>query len=203
MSEELFQSLAWLSYRLAATFAFGVPLIIFAWSVAKKESPIQRFISIYFKVASLLAISILLLISGDSLGYLTSLISSLLIMITLWFWIDLNEELKEMSINNGIALTTKIWRWCLTFWGLLFSSLHLLSFDCLHSENSKYCYYWTELPNQLDKIPQVLIKFLLGGNWNSALAGFVGYFTLMIYIIGFLQWLFLKLPKQGRIAGDF
>ena len=34
-------------------------------------------------------------------------------------------------------------------------------------------------------------------------AAFAGYVALVAYGVGALQWLLVRLPKQGRIAGDF
>jgi hypothetical protein len=34
-------------------------------------------------------------------------------------------------------------------------------------------------------------------------AAFIGYVGLVAYVVGLLQWLLVRLPKQGRIAGDF
>ena len=33
--------------------------------------------------------------------------------------------------------------------------------------------------------------------------GFVGYVALVAYVVGLLQWLLVRLPKQGRVAGEF
>ena len=52
-------SLVWLSYRLGATFALGLPLVLFIWASVKKESSILRLLSIYWKVASLMVIGML------------------------------------------------------------------------------------------------------------------------------------------------
>ena len=45
--------------------------------------------------------------------------------------------------------------------------------------------------------------FVFGGQWTPAVAAFVGYLALVGYAVGLLQWLLVRLPRQGRVAGDF
>ena len=97
MEEVSYRSLVWLVYRLGATFAFGLPLTLFIWSALKKEYSIMRLLTIYWKVASLMIISMLLLTGNRSIGYLTSFLSPFLMITCVWFWIDLNEELRELK----------------------------------------------------------------------------------------------------------
>ena len=50
---------------------------------------------------------------------------------------------------------------------------------------------------------KTLIKFVLGGDWSTGFATFFAYLSLIVYIIGLLQWLIIQLPKNGRFAGKF
>ena len=61
MNELTYRALVWLIYRLAATFAAGVPLVLLIWSAWRREPLVLRLLGIYWKVASLMAISLLLL----------------------------------------------------------------------------------------------------------------------------------------------
>ena len=203
MTEPQFQILVWLSYRVAATFAFGLPLFLFIWSKISNSSSIDRLLSIYWKVSSLYAINILFLSSESQLGQLISLISPILMVSSIWFWVDLNEEIEEMYIYNPISLTTRIWRWTLSFWGILNTSLHLFSWRCLSSMNGNYCDSWREIPYNSFITTKVIIKFILDGNWTTALATFFAYSALILYLIGLLQWLIIQFPKNGRFAGKF
>ena len=65
------------------------------------------------------------------------------------------------------------------------------------------CFAWIEAPRILHKITEKLFEFLFGGNWNEPLASSLGYLALIIYAIGLLQWLFIRLPRHGRVAGGF
>tara|TARA_Y100001968_G_scaffold2326_1_gene1965 strand:+ start:537 stop:1166 length:630 start_codon:yes stop_codon:yes gene_type:complete len=203
LTEFQFQILVWLSYRLAATFAFGLPLFLFIWAKISNSSSIDRLLSIYWKVSSLYAINILFLSSKSQLGQFISLIAPILMVASIWFWIDLNEEIDEMYIYNPISLTTRIWRWSLSFWGILNTGLHIFSWRCLNSINGNYCDTWREIPYNTFITTKIIIKFILDGNWTTTLATFFAYLALILYVIGLLQWLIIQYPRNGRFAGKF
>ena len=108
-----------------------------------------------------------------------------------------------MPFYKPIALTTRIWRWTLTFWSLLNTGLHLFSWRCLNSINENYCDTWREIPFNSFLTTKTIIKFFLGGDWSIAFATFFGYLALILYLIGLVQWLIIQLPKNGRFAGKF
>jgi len=203
LTEPQFQILVWLSYRTAATFAFGVPLFLLIWAKISNLSSIHRLLSIYWKVSSLYAINLLFLSSESQLGQLISFIAPLLMMSSIWFWFDLNEEIDEMPIYKPIALTTRIWRWTLSFWSILNTGLHIFSWRCLNSINESYCDSWREIPYNSFLTTKIIIKFILDGNWSVGFARFFGYFALILYLIGIVQWLIIQFPKNGRFAGKF
>ena len=134
---------------------------------------------------------------------MVSFIAPMLMVSSIWFWLDLNEEIDEMPVYKPIALTTRIWRWTLSFWLLLNTGLHLLSWRCLSSINESYCDSWQEIPFNSFMTTKTIIKFVLDGNWSNGFATFFGYLALILYIIGLLQWLVIQLPKNGRFAGKF
>ncbi len=195
--------LVWLAYHLAATFALGVPLVLLTWASIQKEASIVRLLSIYWKNATLMAISMLLLTGEKGIGFLISFIAPLLMVTSVWFWIDLNEELEDLPYWRALPLTVKLWRWALSWFGVLYTSLGLYSLSCLNNTNSSKCLAWIEVPQGFHQVIKKLFDFLFGANWTEALAAFVGYLALLAYIVGFLQWLLIRLPKQGRIAGNF
>ena len=203
LTEPQFQILVWLSYRIAATFAFGLPLLLLIWAKISNSSSIDRLLSIYWKVSSLYAINLLFLSSENQLGQLISLISPILMVGSIWFWVDLNEEIDEIFIYKPISLTTRIWRWTLSFWAILNTALHLFSWRCLNSINGNYCDNWREIPYNSFITTKIIIKFILGGNWTTTFATFVAYIALIFYLIGLIQWLIMQFPKNGRFAGKF
>ena len=122
---------------------------------------------------------------------------------SIWFWVDLNEEIDAMFIYKPISLTTRVWRWTLSFWGILNTGLHLFSWKCFNSINENYCNTWKEIPYNSFITTKTIIKFILGGNWTTAFATFFAYLALILYLIGLIQWLIMQLPKNGRFAGKF
>ncbi len=203
MSEISYRSLVWLSYRLGATFAFGIPLVLLIWSSIKNEPSIIRLLSIYWKVASLMLISMLLLTGNRSIGYLTSFLSPFLMITCLWFWIDLNEELKELPPQKALPFVLKAWRWSLSVYGCFYASLSFKSLNCLNQTTNSQCSLWREAPSGLNQVIKSIFNFLFGASWTETLSAFIGYLALIIYIVGVIQWLIIRLPKKGRIAGDF
>ncbi len=203
LTEPQFQILVWLSYRIAATFAFGLPLFLLIWAKISNFSSIDRLLSIYWKVSSLYAINLLFLSGESQLGQLISLIAPIIMFSSIWFWFDLNEEIDEMPIYKPIALTTRIWRWTISFWTILNTGLHIFSWRCLNSIKGNYCDTWREIPYNSFITTKSIVKFVLDGNWTTGLATFFAYLALILYLIGLLQWLIIQLPKNGRFAGKF
>ena len=135
MIEIDYQAFVWLIYRLTATFALGVPLVLYIWSFLKKEESIIRLLSIYWKNASLIAISMLLFTGENEIAFISSFLSPIFMVGSVWFWIDLNEDLADYPPQKALPLTTKIWRWCLTFWGLLYISISFQTINCINLSN--------------------------------------------------------------------
>lgn len=163
----------------------------------------MRLFSIYWKIASLIPISILLLIGDRPLGYLTSFISPILLTICIWFWVDLNEELADLPLIKPLPLLVKIWRWIISLYSILFTTLTFISIPCLNLIDGKYCNSWKEAPQNFHHFSSNLFKFLFGANWTESVAAFIGYIALLVYVVGLLQWLLVRFPKQGRMAGGF
>ena len=203
MIEISYRALVWLTYRLAATFTLGLPFILLLWAVIKKESSLIRLLSIYWKISSILVITMLLLIDEKPLGYLVNFLSPILIVSSVWFWVDLNEEIADLPPWRPLALTIRVWRWSLTFLGVLYAGISFISLNCMQNLEGALCLSWLEAPQTFHNINQKIFGFLFGGNWNEPLASFLGYIALIIYFIGVIQWLLIRMPKQGRIAGEF
>ncbi len=150
-----------------------------------------------------MAISMLLLTDQRPIGYLTSFLAPLVMIFSVWFWVDLNEELADLPPWKALPLTVRIWRWALSCLGFIYGTLGFLSLPCFQKQALTICKAWLEAPIGFHHINQKLFNFLFGANWNEPLAAFVGYMALAAYCIGILQWILVRLPKYGRVAGDF
>ncbi len=121
--------------------------------------------------------------------------------ISVWFWNDINDELKEYNLNNVLATTTKIWRWSLSFISISFLIQSFQNINCLFFINSTECEIWLKPSTNLYFIFKNLFKFFFGASFTEPVAKFIGLFSLLIYLLGLLQWLIIKLPKNGRNSG--
>ncbi len=163
-----------------------------------------RLLTIYWKIASLMAISILLLTDQRPIGYLTSFVAPWLMVTSVWFWVDLNEELADLPPWRPLPLTVRIWRWALSLFGVFAVSISFFSLPCIQlAKKTTACFAWMEAPQGAHQIAKKIFEFLLGANWTESLAAFVGYIALLAYTVGLLQWILVRFPKQGRIASEF
>ena len=190
----------WLSFHLSIIFLIGIPVTLFLWSIKKRNKAVNKLLSIYWKISLLFFISLLLLIGKYSYALLITNISTLLITISVWFWNDINDELKEYNFTYPLTAITKVWRWALTFISLNFLIQSFQNFSCLSSINSAACEIWLQPSSNFYIIIKNFFNFFFGANFTQPIAKFLGLFSLLIYTLGLLQWLIIKLPKNGRNA---
>lgn len=188
----------WLSFQLSIVFLIGFPVTLFFWSIKKKNQAVNKLLSIYWKVSLLFFISLLLLIGKFNNALVVTNISILLITISVWFWNDINDELKEYDFTYPLTTTTKVWRWSLTFISLNFLIQSLRNFNCFSSLNSAACEIWLQPSSNLFLVIKNLFNFFFGANFTQPIAKFIGLFSLSIYSLGMIQWSMIKLPKNGR-----
>ena len=191
------QSLVWTDYRLAIIFSLIIPFVIFVAAFVQRAEAIQRLMATYWRVASLLIISLYLMIAALPIGFLTLLMAQILIPISLWFWVDLNEEVSEMP-NSGLKLLFTSWRWAVTIYNIL-GAIALIPFlHCAFSKGQKEliadasCRIWLD--------PPWLYKQTFSPNLTPQFLGFFALVALAVYILYLGYFVFFKLGKQGRSA---
>lgn len=188
------RDLVWVDYRLAVIFTVVIPLWILFWSFRSRIESIQILLGIYWKVASLLMITVYLLIPSWSIGFITGTLARLLIPLSLWFWVDLNEEIRDLP-DRLIKWVLIAWRWAVTVYclaGVAFSFPYLSCAFTAGKIKTEYCTVWLEAPWQY--------RALLHGNSTPAFLGFLGIVGLCFYGLYFFSFVFFKLGRQGRIA---
>ncbi len=126
-----------------------------------------------------------------------------MIFVSIWFWIDLNEELLELPSWKPLPFLLKAWRLAISLFCCFYTVISFASLECINKVQGNYCLYWREAPLGLNLIIKNIFNFLFGASWTETLSAFVGYLALLIYIVGLIQWALIRLPKQGRVAGDF
>jgi hypothetical protein len=183
-----------MDYRLAVLFTVLIPLVLFIWAFVQKADGIQRLLSIYWRVSSLLMITVYLMIGGFGVSFISSLIARILIPISLWFWVDLNDEIEYAS-DEALKFVFTSWRWAISIYCAFGALLTLPFLGCAFSETAlqtPYCKVWLEAP--------LLYKTYFHGNANNGDLGFWGIVGLVLYVACLGYFVFFKLGKQGRTA---
>lgn len=193
-NEVLFRPLVWLDYRLAIVFTVIVPLILLIWAFVQKAEVIQRLLTIYWRVSSLLAITVYLLIAASPVGFVSGLMARILIPISLWFWVDLNEEIEDQP-SGALKLTFNSWRWAISVYSLLGAIAQVPFLSCAFSSNANalsFCRIGLE--------PPLLFKEYFHPNSTPQFLGFLGIVGLVAYVLCLGYFVLFKLGKQGRTA---
>lgn len=195
MQEDIwFRPLVWMDYRLAVLFTVIFPLILLIWAFVQKSEAVQRLMIIYWRVASLLAITIYLMIGAWSIAFITAWVARILIPISLWFWQDINEEINDLP-ERRLKLAVTAWRWAMTVYSLLGAIAQIPFLRCAFSAgamNEQFCQVWRE--------PSLLFKAYFHPNTTPGFLGFIGLMLLIVYLAYFVYFLFFRLGKQGRSA---
>ena len=188
----------WLSFQLSIIFLIGIPVTLSLWSIKKRNKAVNKLLSIYWKISLLFFISLLLLIGKYNYALVITNISTLLMTVSVWFWNDINDELREYDFSYSLTTTIKIWRWTITFISLNFFIQSLQNFNCFSFINSDTCEIWLLPSSNLYIFIKTFFNFFFGANFTQPVAKFLGLFSLLIYILGLIQWSIIKLPKNGR-----
>jgi hypothetical protein len=194
MPETLLRSLVWTDYRLAVLFTVLLPLGIIIWAAVQRSEAIVRLLIIYWRVASLLLITVYLLMPGWGIGYVTGFVARLLVPLALWFWEDLNEDIAEQP-PSWLRLVTIAWRWAVTVYALVSNLASVPFLSCAFSGEalrSSFCQVWLE--------PAAAYKDIFHGAYKPEFMAFWGGVGLFIYTIYLAYFIIVRLGKQGRSA---
>jgi len=186
----------WLSFQVSIIFLIGIPFTLYLWAIKKRNKAINKLLSIYWKISLLFFISLFLLIGKFKYALIITNISTILMTISVWFWNDINDELKEYNFSYSLTTTTKVWRWALTFISLNFFIQSLQNFNCLSFINTDTCAIWLQPSSNLYTVIKNLFNFFFGANFTQTISKFLGLFSLLIYILGLIQWLIVNYLKM-------
>lgn len=199
MPDALLRPLIWLDFRLAVLFTVFVPLTLLLWAFVQRSNSIYQVLAIYWKVASLLAITVYLMIAALPISFLTAVAARVLIPLGLWFWVDLNDDIADLPRWQPLRLAFTTWRWAMTVYcalGVVFSGWFgrcgLLTKTDLLQNPQNQCHLWLE--------PPYGFKQMFHGATDEATLGFVGIVGLVLYVVALAYFVFVRLGKQGRTA---
>lgn len=190
------QPLVWTDYRLAVVLTVLVPIALLIWALVQRAEAIQRLLLIYWRVASLLAITVYLLIGALSVGFLSGWFARILIPLSLWFWVDLNEEISEQP-SSPLKLGFTSWRWAVSIYSLAGAIVQIPALRCalMKSQdlvNDPFCRTWLEAPWGFQQV--------FHSTTRPFFLGFLGLLALGIYTLFFGYFVLFRLGKQGRSA---
>jgi hypothetical protein len=194
MQDAILRSLVWTDYRLAVLFTVLIPLILLIWAFVQKADSMVRLLIIYWRVASLWAITVYILIAGWPIGFLSSFCARLLIPIALWFWVDVNEDIDDQP-QRPLKLALTSWRWAITIYSALGAIATLPFLPCAFSQGQSrtpFCQVWLE--------PPLLFKQYFHAGSRPEFLGFLGMTGLLIYVLYLSYFVLIRLGKQGRSA---
>ena len=204
MSIAFLQQLIWAEYRAAVILTIVLPLVVLIWATVQKEGAIRRLLDLYWKVSSLLAVTVLLLAGTEPMAFAVAVAAHLLILGSLWFWEDINDELADLPPWRALPLVTRIWRWSLTVFTAVGAVASVASLNCLNGwQASPMCALWQQPPGGFSQLLGRGLNFLFGAPWTTEGAKVAGWFCLVVYAGFFLQWLLVRWPRFGRVAGGF
>jgi len=194
MQEQILRSLVWTDYRLAVLFTVFIPLILLIWAFVQKAEAMVRLLLIYWRVSSLLAITVYILIAGWPIGFVSGWCARLLIPIGLWFWVDVNEDIEDQP-QRPLKLALTSWRWAITLYTTLGAIATIPFLPCAFSAGAiktPFCPVWLE--------PPLLFKQYFHPGSKPEFLGFLGMTALLIYVVYLSYFVLIRLGKQGRSA---
>ena len=196
MPIELLRSLVWIDYRLALVFAVLLPLGLLIWSLIRRIKPITHLLMIYWRVATLLMICVYLMIAQLPFSFIARTVALILIAISLWFWVDLNEEIEDRRGELKLAFTT--WRWAMTLYCTLAALGQIFFWQCAFSKvaiETEIC--------QVGLEPPFGFRELIHADTNVGRIVFLSITALIAYGFYLVYFLVFRLSKQGRSATGF
>lgn len=194
MQDELLRSIVWTDYRLAVLFTVFIPLILLIWAFVQKADAIVRLLIIYWRVSSLLAITVYILIASWPIGFISGFLARLLIPISLWFWVDVNEEIEDRPASP-LKLSLTGWRWATTIYCILGAIWSIPFLGCAFSQDAIArfsCRVWIE--------PPLLFRQYFHPGGTPEFLGFLGIVGLLFYVVYLSYFVLIRLGKQGRSA---
>lgn len=196
MSLDLLRSLVWTDFRLAVLFCVLCPLGLMGWAIYKRAKSITHLMIIYWRVSSLLAISVYLTIGQNPLGFIAGFAALLLIPVSLWLWVDLNEEIEDR--RGSLKLMVNTWRWAITLYCAIAALVQVPYLQCAASKaalSAAQCQVWRE--------PPLLFKSMLHAGTRAEKLGFLALMALVFYGLYLGYFVIFKFTKQGRSATGF
>lgn len=180
----------WVDYSLAVALTVVLPLALLIWAFAVGLRPLIQLLIVYWRVSSLLAVTVYLMIGGLPISFLSGAMARLLIPMGLWFWQDWSTALEQS--RSGAARAFLLWRWILTGYmgvGFFFSGAFV---PCAFQASlSLQCRAWFE--------PPLGFREIFHPNVPPELLGSLGAWGLVVYLLYSVYFVWrLRPPTEKR-----
>ncbi|HEY9906769.1 MAG TPA: DUF3177 family protein [Thermosynechococcaceae cyanobacterium] len=188
--------IVWTDFRLAILFTVLIPLGLLVWALVQKAEAIQKLLLIYWRVSSLLGITVYLLIGALPIGFVSGWLGKVLILVALWFWADLNEEISEQP-KSSLKLAFSAWRWAVSVYCGIGAVAQIPVLRCAFISSSAlveepFCRPWLS--------PPWAFRDLVHATTKPYFLGFLALVGLVAYVLYFGYFVVVRLGKQGRSA---
>jgi hypothetical protein len=184
----------WTDYRLAVLFTVLIPLALLLWAFVKQSDAMMRLLTIYWRVASLLAITVYLMIGALPYGFLSGWFARILIPLSLWFWVDLNEEIRDQP-PNLLRFALISWRWAVSLYCVIGAVVQIPFLRCAFNAqavNDATCQIWFK--------PPWAFRELVHPTTQPFFLGALGIIGLVIYLLYLGYFVFFRYGKRKRSA---
>ncbi|MBF2025369.1 MAG: DUF3177 family protein [Oscillatoriales cyanobacterium C42_A2020_001] len=191
-------SFVWTDYRLAVLLMVLFPLALLIWAFVQKNNTIQHLLAIYWRVASLLLITVYLFIGAYPIGFISGWFARILIPLSLWFWVDLNEEVVEQP-KSWLKLTFTSWRWAVSVYSIVGAIAQIPWLRCAFLPSQQVvadqaCRLWL--------VPPWAFRELFNAGMKPYTLGLLAMLALGAYVLCLGYFVFFRLGKQGRSATE-
>ena len=198
-SEPWVRSLVWTDFRVAVALFVVAPFALLAASVAarvprtpddrsKSAETVLRLMTSYWQASSLLLLTVALNIQEANFGVFAGLAAQAMIVVSLWWWTDLNGELDDAPLSRAF----RAWRLPTTVAAAGGVVVQLPFQGCVGAESlagDAFCAPWLEPP-----------KFAAGlvGLDASPALGAVANIGCLLYFAVLSYYATVLLPTVGR-----
>lgn len=129
-------------------------------------------------------------------GFVSGWLARILIPISLWYWVDLNEEIRD-SPAGSLKLSLVSWRWAVSLYCVLgvIGQIPFLRCATLATQqilNDAQCRVWLD--------PPFLFREYFHSGVRPFVLGFFGILALAIYLLYLGYFVFFRLGKRKRSA---
>lgn len=169
----------WWDYKIAVVLTVIIPLLLLIWAFWIPSKSLIQMLVTYWRVSSLLAITIYLMIAGFPISFLTGAAARVLIPLSLWFWPGSIPEIYPIKTQRIFY----VWRWSVTVYMAIGSLFSMGFIPCAFQDPfSAACRVWFQPPLQFRNI--------FHPNTSTRIFGVVGLIGLLAYsfYLFFILW---------------